>query len=88
LSEGTKLYLYLRGEKIEIMEQGKCYMCGDSLILSGAFGMCVSCSAECAEKDQVNYIVKFGNNSELFETESEAQEFLNQLHNAKIEKLF
>ncbi len=62
------------------MEKGKCSRCGVRLVHPTAKGYCMDCALEIF-KDPV-FIVKFGNNSETFEIESEAQKFLDELHNA------
>lgn len=50
--------------------------------------MCVKCGNNYWQKrdEEFPFVVRFGKESESFETESEARKFLSELHNARLDR--
>jgi len=74
-------------------KQGICMDCGDSLIIPTSWGLCIPCSRTSWAKHEKEVDEKFpfiiigGNGQEIdrFATEPEADEYLDNIRNAKIE---
>lgn len=68
-------------------KRGECYKCG-SLIQPNSYGMCTICADKYYKQrdEEFPFIVRFGSDHEEFKTEAEAQEFVDALHSAEVER--
>lgn len=67
------------------MEKGKCQTCGGEIT---GYGFCPPCGRDYWDKEEKRtpFIVRFADDMERFETEAEAEAFVEKLHSARVER--